>query len=227
MKTRVQPSTPVKRKVLLVDDHACVREGIAELINHQDDLVVCAEAENAQSALPEIAAKNPDIAIIDISLDGRSGLELVKDIRNQYPKLPTLVLSMHDENLYAERVLQSGARGYIMKRQSKSNLLAGIRQVLNGQYYVSEKISARLLDRFAQRKNVPSTPTVTSLSDRELEVFEMIGQGRSTHEVAAKLSLSVKTVATHRENIKKKLNLQSAPELVRHAVLWAKEHQAE
>ena len=217
----------VKRKVLLVDDHACVREGIAELINHQDDLVVCAEAETAQDALSEIAANRPDIAVVDISLEGRNGLELVKDIHSQFPQLPTLVLSMHDESLYAERALQAGARGYITKRQSKLNLLAGIRQVLNGQHYVSEKISARLLDRVAQSKNVPSTPAVTSLSDRELEVFEMIGQGCSTHEVAGKLHLSPKTVATHRENIKKKLNLRNAPELVRHAVLWAKEHQAE
>ena len=198
-----------------------MREGLAQLINHEPDLCVCAEADNAAQALDAIAASQPDLALIDISLPGRSGLELIKDIHTLYPELRLLVVSMHDEALYAERVLRAGGRGYIMKQEGGKKLMQAIRQILTGQIYVSEKISAKILEIFSGQKTEKGASLMERLSDREFEVFQLIGQGHATREIAQRLHLSVKTVEVHRANIKKKLDLKTGADLVRQAIRLA------
>jgi DNA-binding NarL/FixJ family response regulator len=221
MKT-IKPRTPRKpvRKVFLVDDHPMVRQGLAQLIGSTPDLSVCGEAPDAAQALDGIQAKSPDLAIVDISLPGRSGLELIKDLRSLLPGLPILVISMHDESLYVERVLRAGGRGYIMKQEGGEKILKAMRQVLGGQIYVSEKMSTKLLEIFSGRRVEASSSPVEFLTDREFEVFQLIGQGRSTREIAGHLHLSVKTVEVHRLNIKQKLQVSTANELIRYAVRW-------
>ena len=204
----------------MVDDHPIMRQGLALLINHEPDLNACCEAENARQAMEAIAQGKPDLVLADISLPDKNGLELIKDIQAQYPGLPVLVLSMHDESLYAERVLRAGGRGFIMKQEGGKKLMAAIRQVLSGQIYVSEKVSARILEGFSGRHASTGSSPVDKLSDRELEVLELVGEGKGTREIAAQLHLSVKTVEVHRAHIKEKLNLKTAPELVRFAVRW-------
>jgi DNA-binding NarL/FixJ family response regulator len=217
--TETSASTPKKSRVLVVDDHAIVREGIAQLINHETDLVVCGEADNAHKALEAIPIVKPDIAIVDISLTTMNGIELIKNLRVQYPKLPILVLSMHDESLYAERALRAGARGYIMKQEGTANVRIAIRQVLKGEIYVSEKISAKMLSQLAGGNAEGGSP-FDRMSDRELEVFQLIGQGFGTRQIAEKLHLSVKTIESYREHIKEKMNFKSGTELVQQAVQW-------
>jgi len=206
--------------VLIVDDHPMMRQGLAQLIDNEPDLKVCAEADTAGQALNVVFSQKLDLVLLDISLPDKNGLEVIKDIQAQKSSLPILVVSMHDEALYAERVLRAGARGYIMKQEGGKKLLLAIRQVLNGQIFVSEKMSARILEIFAGRRK-DSTSPMERLSDREFEVFQLIGQGKGTREVAAYLHLSVKTVEVHRANIKQKLKLKTATDLVRHAVRWA------
>jgi DNA-binding NarL/FixJ family response regulator len=218
-KSSSRSSKKAKSKILIVDDHAIVREGIAQLINTEDDLMVCGEAENAHKALEAIGALQPDIAVVDISLTSMNGIELIKNIKVQYPKLPVLVLSMHDESLYAERALRAGAKGYIMKQEATEKVRAAIRQVLNGQIYVSEKISSKMLHQLAGGPVEGASP-VERMSDRELEVFQLIGQGLGTRQIAEKLHLSIKTIESYREHIKEKMYFKNGTELVQQAVQW-------
>ena len=209
------------QRILIVDDHPMMRTGLAQLIDNEPDLKVCAEADNAGQAITLVARQKFDLALLDISLPDKSGLELIKDLRSLRPEMPILVVSMHDEMIYAERVLRAGGRGYIMKQEGGKKLLQAIRQVLTGQIYVSEKMSARILETFSGHGPEQSASPVARLSDREFEVFQLIGQGKGTKEIAQHLNLSVKTVEVHRAKIKEKLSLQTATDLVRYAVRWA------
>lgn len=209
-----------KQRLLIVDDHPMMREGLAQLINHEADLVVCGEAGSANEALDLVEKLKPELVLVDISLPDKGGLELIKDLQALHPALLMLVISMHDESLHAERVLRAGARGYIMKQEGGGKIMEAIRQVLAGQIYVSHKMSARILETFSGRRAKASRSPIESLTDREFEVFRHIGQGIGTREIARRLSLSVKTVEVHRANIKQKLGLKGATELVRHAVRW-------
>lgn len=209
------------KRVLIVDDHPMMRQGLAQLINNEPDLKVAAEADNGGQCLDIVVGEKLDLALIDISLPDKNGLELIKDIGSLRGDLPILIVSMHDEALYAERVLRAGARGYIMKQEGGQKLLQAIRQVLSGQIYVSEKMSARILEIFSGRRQDGEASPVARLSDREFEVFQLIGQGKGTKEIAEHLKLSVKTVEVHRAKIKEKLNLVTATDLVRYAVRWA------
>jgi len=209
------------KRVLIVDDHPMMRQGLAQLIDNEPDLKVVAEADTGGQGLDIVVAQKLDLAVVDISLPDKNGLELIKDIRAVKPELPILIVSMHDEALYAERVLRAGARGYIMKQEGGKKLLQAIRQVLTGQIYVSEKMSARILETFSGRRPDQTASPVTRLSDREFEVFQLIGQGKGTKEIAQHLSLSVKTVEVHRAKIKEKLSLITATDLVRYAVRWS------
>jgi DNA-binding NarL/FixJ family response regulator len=209
-----------KTRILIVDDHPMMRQGLAQLIGAESDLAVCGEAENAGAALDAIGALKPDLVLADISLPGKNGLELIKDFQAMQPGLPVLVISMHDESLYAERVLRAGGRGYIMKQEGGKKLMQAIRQVLEGKIYVSEKMSADILEMFSGRRAGAESSPLEKLTDREFEIFQLIGQGQGTKEIAEKLHLSVKTVDVHRANIKGKLKLQNAAELIRFAVRW-------
>jgi DNA-binding NarL/FixJ family response regulator len=222
-KTPLKPaaSSPVKRhgrKIILVDDHPVMREGVAELINHEPDLVICGQFEDSASAFEAIPHLAPDLAVVDLSLKGSSGLDLVKNIKAAYPKLLILVFSMHDESLYAERVLRAGAGGYIMKQESTERVLAAIRRVLSGGIYLSERMSAKLMHQLVGGRQAVGGSPVERLSDRELEVFGLIGEGRGTRQIAEQLHLSVKTIESHRAHIKEKLNLKNATELVHRAI---------
>jgi DNA-binding NarL/FixJ family response regulator len=216
-------SPKVKHRVLVVDDHPVVRQGIIQLINGQADLEVCCEAETGKDALSEIAAHKPDVAVVDLSLRDTSGIELVKDIKIRYPKFPVLVLSMHDESIYAERALRAGARGYIMKEEATGNVLTAIRQVLDGKVYLSNRMTSRLLTSLASGRPPADSP-VSHLSDRELEVLQLIGGGQGTAQIARKLHLSVKTVESYRAHLKEKLNLNGATELQYFAIQWAQKN---
>lgn len=214
-----------KIKIIIVDDHPIVRQGIALLINQQPDLDVCCEAGSAEEAL-EMLAKGADsirVAIVDLSLGGMSGLELVKTLRARHPEMSVLVMSMHDESLYAERVLRAGARGYIMKQEATEKILTALRQILRGEIYVSDRMRTRMLERLIDNRGEPSESPLASLSDRELEVLRLIGRGMSTGEIARDLCRSVKTIEAHRANIKEKLSLRGGAELVRFAIQWVGE----
>src|ERR1019366_741719 len=209
-----------KKQVLIVDDHPMMRQGLAQLIDHEPDLMACGEADSASQALERINADMPDLVLADISLPDRSGLELIKDIQALHAGLPVLVVSMHDESLYAERVLRVGGRGYIMKQQGGKMLMRAIRQVLSGQIYVSEKMAAKILEIFSGHRAEVAHSPVERLSDREFEVFQFVGQGKGTRQIAEHLHLSVKTVEVHRANIKHKLELKRGTDLVRYAIRW-------
>ncbi len=208
-----------KQRILIVDDHPMMREGLAQLIEHEPDLQAESQADSAAQALQVIAHSLPDLLLLDISLPDKNGLELIKDIQSLHPTLPILVVSMHDELLYAERVLRAGGRGYIMKQEGGKKLMQAIRQVLSGRIYVSEKISAKILESYSGH-NSNSTSPVETLSDREFEVFQLLGQGQGTRQISKHLHISVKTVEVHRANIRKKLHLTSGGELVRYAIRW-------
>lgn len=212
--------SPARKQILIVDDHPMMREGLAQLVDHEPDLHAAAQAESAAQALGTVNTDRPDLVLLDISLPDRSGLELIKDLHTLHPELPILVVSMHDESIYAERVLRAGGRGYIMKQEGGKKLMQAIRQVLNGQVYVSEKMSARILELFSGRRAETAQSAVERLSDREFEVFQLIGQGQGTRQIAQRLRLSVKTVEVHRANIRKKLELASGADLVRYAIRW-------
>ncbi|MBI3848855.1 MAG: response regulator transcription factor [Verrucomicrobia bacterium] len=214
-----------RKRILIVDDHPMMRQGLAQLIGEEADLTICGEAEKASQALEGIGRLKPDLVLADISLPDKSGLELIKDMQAIKPGLAVLVISMHDESLYAERVLRAGGRGYIMKQEGGKKLMAAIRQVLDGKIYVSENISARILENLSGRHISGDGTPVDKLSDRELEVFQLIGEGKGTREIAAQLHLSIKTVEVHRAHIKEKLSLKTAPELVRSAVRWVETQQ--
>lgn len=207
-------------KIFIVDDHPIVRKGLSQLIDQEADLVTCGEASDAQSALQILMKLKPDLAIVDISLQGMDGIELTKNIRARYGNLPVLIISMHDESLYAERALRAGARGYIMKQEATEKMMEAIRRVLRGDLYISEKVSAGIVKKFVDGKSKRSSSPEELLSDRELEVFRLVGQGFGTRQIAEELRVSVKTVETYRANIKEKLNLKNARELIKHAVYW-------
>jgi DNA-binding NarL/FixJ family response regulator len=210
-----------KQRILIVDDHAVLREGLAMVINQEPDLVVCGEAADAPEAIQAVAALQPDAVIADLSLTNGNGLELIKDVRTQHPDLPMLVLSLHDEALYAERVLRAGARGYIMKRASTTELLAALRKVLGGDVYLSERMASLLVTQAVGKRETPANEgPLGLLSDRELEVFQLLGEGHGTRKIARALGLSIKTISCYRQNIKSKLHLKDATELLHHAVQW-------
>ena len=209
-----------KHSVFIVDDHPLVREGLTNLINGQNDLIVCGEAKDSAEAIDGIATARPDVAIIDISLTNESGLELTKHVVRQFPEVAVIVLSMHDEALYAERALRAGARGYVMKHETSKSVLASIRRVLAGGVYVSERIVNRMALRLtSSRRSIASSP-VERLSDRELEIFRLLGQGRSPSEIAGDLKLSLKTVQAYCARAKEKLGVTSLTELLRAAFQW-------
>src|SRR5436189_3556818 len=185
------------RRILIVDDHPMMREGLAQLIEHEPDLCAASQADDAAQALKSIASGLPDLAVVDISLPDKSGLELIKDIHTLHPALPILVVSMHDESLYAERVLRAGGRGYILKQEGGKKLMLAIRQVLNGQIYVSEKMSAKILEIFSGRRGDAGSSPVETLTDREFEVFQLIGKGSGTKDIADRLHVSAKTIEVH------------------------------
>ena len=209
-----------KTTVFVVDDHPIVRQGLTLLINRESDLAVCGEAEEMHSALRSIQAVKPDILIVDISLNGPDGLELLKNIRIKLPRLPVLILSMHDESVYAERALRVGANGYIMKQEATEKVLVALRRILSGEIYVSEKIANSMLQHYVHGTNSARHSSVAELTNRELEVFRLIGEGHGTRQIADELHLSVKTVESYQAHIKEKLSLRSARELVQHAVQW-------
>ena len=207
-----------KKSVFVVDDHPLLRQGLALLINREQDLAVCGEAEEAPGALKAIAAKQPDILIADISLNGPDGLDLLKTIRTLYPDLPVLVLSMHDESIYAERALRARANGYIMKQEATEKVLVAVRRILGGDIYLSDRMANKLLHQYISGASTDVNSQLAALSDRELEVFRLIGEGRSTRQIAEKLHLSMKTVETYQAHIKRKLSLRTGRELVQHAI---------
>jgi len=209
-----------RRRILLVDDHPLMRAGLAQLINQQADLVVCGEAGEPAAAGLELARTKPDLILTDITMPGRGGFEFIKDLIASSPDLLILVVSMHDEVIFAERALRAGARGYVMKEAGGENLLAAIRQVLAGQVYLSARMSARALENLSARRPRGSASPIEKLTDREFEVFQLVGLGRSTRDIAGQLHLSPKTVDVHRGHIKKKLGLGDSTALVRHAVRW-------
>jgi DNA-binding NarL/FixJ family response regulator len=212
--------TSNKHRIFIVDDHPLVREGLANLINEQDDLMVCGEAEDAAQALAGIGMNRPDLALIDISLKTASGLELVKDLGAHFPLVALIVLSMHDELLYAERVLRAGARGYVMKRETTKDVLTAIRQVLRGDVYVSERVVNAMARRLGSSKKAAAASPVEQLSDRELEIFRLLGQGSTTSQIAADLHLSLKTVQAYCARAKEKFGVNSLSELLRAAIRW-------
>ncbi|MBC8001009.1 MAG: response regulator transcription factor [Opitutaceae bacterium] len=218
---------PAKRRILLVDDHPMTREGLAANINRQADLEVCGEASNPAEAMTALSKLKLDLMVTDMTMPGRSGIEFIKDVHAMMPELPMLVLSMHDEMLYAERALRAGARGYLMKDAGSAKVLEVMRLVLSDQSYVSPQMSVRLLDAVTGRRPRGSTSPIEKLSDREFEVFQLLGSGKSTKEVAHALNLSPKTVEVHRGRIKEKLQLKDATSLLCHAVRWVETQAAQ
>ena len=213
-------SAEKKTRVMIVDDHPIMRHGLAQLIDAQPELEVCSWAGTAAEALAAIPEKKPELALLDISLPDRNGLELLKDLQVIYPEVSVLMVSMHDESLYAERALRAGAKGYIMKEEAADKLIEAIRTVLDGKIYVSVEMSARIIEMFSGSNGKSSAAPLSRLTDRELEVFEEIGRGKATREVAEMLGISVRTIDAHRAHLKKKLGMKDGSELVRYAVRW-------
>src|SRR6266480_841646 len=211
---------PEVKRIVIVDDHPLFRKGLEQLIHSEDGFAVCGEANNASEGIEVIRKENPDLAIVDLSLPGANGIELIKNVRAEFPKLPILVLSMHDESLYALRALRAGAEGYVMKHEAMANVVQAIREVFNGRPYLSPAMAAQVITRYAQRLPEGETDPVNRLSDRELEILELIGKGNEVRQIAKLLHLSPKTVETHRAHIKEKLNLASAHQVGRFAVQW-------
>jgi DNA-binding NarL/FixJ family response regulator len=214
-----------KKTIFIVDDHPLLRQGLALLINQQNDLEVCGEAQEAHAVMPALAKKLPDILIVDISLNGPDGLELLKNIRLAFPELPVLILSMHDEAIYAERALRARANGYIMKQEATEKVLVAVRRILGGEVYLSDRMANKMLQQYIGGTPSSIHSRISALSDRELEVFCLIGEGRGTREIADELHLSVKTVETYQAHIKEKLLLRSGRELIQHAIQWKIDEQ--
>lgn len=212
-----------KKKVFIVDDHDLARMGLRRLIESEGDLGVCGEAADGVDALKALPAAKPDILVADLSMPEMGGLDLIKAVKQRFPKLPILVISMHDETVYAERTFKAGARGYLMKKESAAKVIPALREVLAGKRFMSDVMKERMLDRLAEGGEPAEGSPVDQLSDRELEVFELIGEGLKTGEIAEKLHLSVKTVESYREQIKVKLNLDTASELAQYAIQWSRD----
>ncbi|HNW07619.1 MAG: response regulator transcription factor [Verrucomicrobia bacterium] len=224
MRRKSSTARPAARRarILLVDDHPLVRERLAEIINQEPDLMVCGEAQDRAGALAAMAAHRPELAIIDLALKDSDGLELIKDIRLHWPNVLMLVVSMYEESLYAERVIRAGARGYVTKQEATRDILSAIRRVLSGRVYLNENVSARIIDRLADR-SVPGAATPAEmLADRELQVFELLGRGLVVKEIARRLRIATKTVDTYRRRIREKLNLQTSSQLLQHAISWTR-----
>jgi len=211
---------PEAKRIVIVDDHPLFRKGLEQLIQSEDSFAVCGEANNAPEAMDVIRKLNPDLAIVDLSLPGANGIELIKNIRAEFSKLPILVLSMHDESLYALRALRAGAEGYVMKHEAMANVIEAIREVFNGRPYLSPAMAAQVITKFAHRQAEGEADAVERLSDRELEVLELIGKGNDVRQIAKLLHLSPKTVETHRSHIKDKLDLKNSREVARFALQW-------
>ena len=207
---------------MIVEDHPLFRERLALLINKEADMEVCGEADNIREAMEVIQATQPDAAVVDITLKGSSGLELLKDLKAQSIELPVLVLSMHDESLYAERAIRAGARGYITKDEASDKVMMAIRKVMGGEIYLSEGTTSRILKNITDGKSSVDAPALSNLTDRELEVFQLIGKGKTTREIAETLSLGLTTIDTYRARIKEKLNIRNATELIHQATDWAR-----
>ena len=220
MNSGISETVAPKRRVFIVDDHPLVREGLTNLINSQSDLIVCGEAKDSFEATDGITKEQPDVAIIDISLTNESGLELIKSLVKQFPQVAVVVLSMHDETLYAERALRAGARGYVMKHETSKSVLASIRRVIGGDIYVSERIVNRIALRLTSARRRAASSPVERLSDRELEIFRLLGQGRTPSEIARDLNLSLKTVQAYCARAKEKFGVTSLTELLRAAIRW-------
>jgi DNA-binding NarL/FixJ family response regulator len=222
MATRPQLS-PLEKKsrVLLVDDHPIVRQGLALLIDRETDLCVCGEADGAHAAFNAIATLRPDMVVLDISLNGPDGLDVLKEIRTKTTNLPVLILSMHDESIYAERAMRAGANGYIMKQEATEKVLVAIRRILQGDVYLSDRLTNTMLQQFVRGGSPAKGSPLVNLTDRELEVFRLIGEGHGTRQIAEELHLSVKTIESYQAHIKEKLALRNARELVQHAIEWA------
>lgn len=214
-----------KQRILLVDDHPIMRQGLVQLIENEKDLKVVGEADNAADAMALIPRIKPNLVLTDITMPGKNGVEFIKDLKAIHPEIEILVLSMHDESLYAERVLKAGGRGYVMKHEGGKNLISAIRKVLNGQIFVSEKMASKILEVFSGHRPTTKTSPIEGLTDREFEIFQWLGKGLSTREIADQLHLSVKTVEVHRVNIKAKLKIKTASELIRHAVRWVESQE--
>jgi DNA-binding NarL/FixJ family response regulator len=209
-----------KHRILLVDDHPIVRQGLSEMIDNEQDLTVCGTADDLHKALDQISSLQPDLVLVDISLKSSNGIELLKNIKIRHPKLLVLMLSMHDETLYAVRALRAGASGYIMKQEATDHVLTAVRQVLAGEIYLSERMEKKMMQQLVGGRAARTGSPLEDLSDRELEVFNLIGQGHGTRQIAEELHLSIKTIESHRAHIKEKLNLKNATELVQHAIQW-------
>ncbi len=221
MATKPQITSQTKKcRVLLVDDHPIVRQGLALLIDREPDLSVCGEAEGAHTAYHAIATLRPDIVVLDISLSGPDGLDVLKEIRMKTASLPVLILSMHDESIYAERAMRAGANGYIMKQEATEKVLVAIRRILQGEVYLSDRLTNTMLQQFVRGASASKSSPLVNLTDRELEVFRLIGEGHGTRQIADELHLSVKTIESYQAHIKEKLALRNARELVQHAIEW-------
>jgi DNA-binding NarL/FixJ family response regulator len=209
-------------RVYIVDDHPITRQGLMALINAEPDLTICGETDNAPSAIEQIQKLEPDVALIDVTLKTSSGIELIKHLKALRPQMPILMMSMHDESLFAERALRAGAKGYVMKLESSDTILAALRRTLSGEIHLSEFMRDKMLHRIAGSDTSRSSFSMDTLSDREVEVFQLLGNGYGTRQIAARLNLSVKTIDSYREHLKLKLRLDSGTELVRHAIQWIK-----
>jgi DNA-binding NarL/FixJ family response regulator len=218
--TMIPPADKNKKRVFLVDDHPLVREWLTNLINQQPDLTVCGETESAPEALEAISRARPDVAIVDISLRDSSGIDLIKNLRQTQPAVAVLVLSMHEESHYAERVLRAGAKGYVMKRETTKKVINAIRRILEGKLYLSDDVAEAMAARLSDGAALAAPSPVEQLSDRELEVFEMLGRGLGTRQISESLRVSVKTIQAYCARIKEKLNLNNATELLREAIRW-------
>ena len=221
MATKPQFASQTKKcRVLLVDDHPIVRQGLALLIDREPDLAVCGEAEGAHTAFHAIITLKPDIVVLDISLSGPDGLDVLKEIRSKTASLPVLILSMHDESIYAERAMRAGANGYIMKQEATEKVLVAIRRILQGEVYLSDRLTNTMLQQYVRGAAPAKKSPLVNLTDRELEVFRLIGEGHGTRQIADELHLSVKTIESYQAHIKEKLALRNARELVQHAIEW-------
>lgn len=209
-----------RTRILLVDDHPVVRERLGEVISREPDLSICGEAEDRPAALEVIEATSPDLAIIDITLKNSDGLELIKDVHARWPALLMLVVSMHDESLYAERALRAGARGYITKQEATRNILGAIRRILSGTIYLNQGIATQLVTRLTGSPDALNSSPVELLADRELQVFELTGRGLNTRQIAVQLHLGIKTVETYRHRIRQKLQLEQPQDLLKSAIAW-------
>jgi DNA-binding NarL/FixJ family response regulator len=222
MKSAAKSQPPRRQhRVFILDDHPLTRHGMAQLIGQQPDLAVCGEAGGADQALSAIASVRPEVVLADVTLPGKHGLEFIKDVQALYPEVLVLVVSMHDETLYAERALHAGARGYLMKSEGGETLLAAIRHVLAGKIYVSQSLANKILDVFSGRRHRTDDSALGALTDREFEVFEALGQGLTTRQIGTQLNMSGKTVETHRLHIREKLGFKTGAELSRYAVRWS------